>query len=232
MLKKIRNSIYKINKYLPFFKSFKYYLILTTFLGNTFVFASEEKEKGSDHTEVKAENNSEAGAEGESDKGGEFVKKDEYLELNASIEQMNAKLKSKNENLKKLLLDKDQIKDPNEFKGIVKNIETEYHDIKEIIENIEKKRAIIRFRFPEKSFVKKDEKTKVQAIEEIGAEAVIEKEMDNLLKLVESQFGEKIRPETQRKNGLREPANEHDKHNEFDLHQNPEDFSKVLILKK
>jgi hypothetical protein len=183
-----------------------------------------EEAKGSEEGGEEAAN----GKEG----GGGFIKKDEYLELNSSIEQMNAKIRSKNESLKKLLLDKDHVKDPVAFKDIVKQIQDEYQEIKELTENVEKKKAILRFRFPERSFVKNAEKSKVQHLEEIGVEASIEKEMTQLLRLVEKQYQQPVLPKGSHHEAERTPASLKGSEKASDLNQNPEDFSKSLLLKK
>lgn len=164
--------------------------------------------------------------------GGGFIKKDEYLELKSAIEQLSAKIRSKNETLQKLLIDKDHAKDPQEFKGIVKQIETEYRELNELYENVEKKKAIVKYRFPERTFVKGDETTKSQRLEDIGTEAVIEKNLNSLINTVEGTYKMPIRSEAERERASREPANEKNKTGEPVLRQNPEDFSKSLILKK
>jgi hypothetical protein len=162
----------------------------------------------------------------------DFIKKDDYLELNSSIEQMNARIRAKKDTLKKLLLDKDSIKDPVEFKNTVKQIEDEYREINELSENIDKKRAIIRYRFPERSFVKSSEKEKVQRLEEIGSEAIIEKEMNQLFILVENQYGRTVRSKADDERNKRNPASDSKNQDSIEIQQNPNDFTKSLILKK
>lgn len=179
---------------------------------------------------VLAEEGGEEKEEPKGEAGGGFIKKDEYLELNSSVEQLNAKIKAKKETLKKLLLDKDHVKDPEAFKEIVKQIETEYRELKETQENVEKKKAMLRYRFPERSFKKQEETAnKIQRLEEMGTEALIEKEMDQLLNIAEKQYQQKVRMKTNAEQHRREPAQEH---GITPLNQNPEDFSKALILKK
>ncbi len=215
----------------------KLFIIAVTFafLGGTRPSLAEESGGhgggGGEHEAPKTEGG-EAGNEGEGKDKGSFIKKDDYLELNSSIEQINAKIKIKRENLKKLLVDKDHAKDPEEFKRLVKEIESEYREINELAENVAKKKAIVRFRFPERSFVKDAEKSKVQHLEELGAEALIEKEMNFLLNVVESQYKTPIRPKALREKVSREPANAHGATKELELQQNPEDFSRSLIIKK
>jgi hypothetical protein len=164
--------------------------------------------------------------------GGGFIKKDEYLEVKSAIEQFNAKIKIKKDELKKLILEKEVTKNPVVFQETEKKIEKVYKEISELYENIDKKQTILRYRFPERTFVKTSEKEKVQKIEEIGAEALIEREVDNLLILVESQYKKNIRPESERVKMERGPASEKDHQKDGEILQNPEDFSRSLILKK
>lgn len=173
--------------------------------------------------------------EGEkSEKSGGFIKKDEFLELNSSVEQLGAKIKTKNENIKKLLADKDHIKDSGAFKEIVKQIETEYREIKEIQDNIEKKKIILRHRFPERSFVKSTEKDKEIKADDVVMDLLIEKKVNQLLKLVESQYQSSVLPkklESAEDPNSRTPASSENSTTP-DANHNPEDFSHSLLLKK
>ena len=195
---------------------------------------------------AKEESTASEGEESKSEKkeGAGYIKKDEYLELNSAIEQLGAKLKSKNENLKKMMQEKDQIKDSLAFKDAVKKIEIEYREIKEINDNIEKKKTILRLRFPERSFVKKDEKLKAEKSEESSLDVVLEKKVNQLLKLVESQYKSKILPEEaaslKNESGERKPASSeessstmpHSAEKGLNTLQDPEDFSQSILLKK
>lgn len=169
---------------------------------------------------------------GEKEEAGGFIKKDEYLELNSAVEQLNAKVKAKKEDLKKLLVEKDHVKEPLALKEITKKVEKEYREINEMLESIEKKRTVIRFRFPEKSFVRNKENSKVQKIEEISAEATVENSVNKLLNLVEGQYQQPIRPAAEREKPQRLPASENTHEQPREQQQNPEDFSKSLLLKK
>lgn len=205
----------------------KYFLIF--FLIPSLLFAESAKEEIS--KTKKEENESK---EGEKEGSSGFIKKDEYLELNSSIEQMSAKIKSRSEDLKKQLLDKEKIKDSSEFKKIVKEIESTYREIKELSETIEKKKAIIRHRFPERSFVRNNDKTKFQNIEDLSEDAILEKQVEQLLAIVETQYQYQIRKKQNPVlNNQRVPASEngHESSQEKES-QNPYDFSHSLILKK
>lgn len=189
------------------------------------------------HSEEEGEGESEGGGGGHS--GGssasappEMARRDEYLDLSSSIEQLNAKIRSKNEDLKKLLLEKDQIKDPTEFKEIVKKIQTAYSEIKEVIENVEKKKAVLKYRFPERSFVKKNESAEIKGLEEVSVEAAIEKRVRELLEIVEDQYKQPIFPASVRKLKERNPASESKQNPAAVEESNPEDFTRSLILKK
>lgn len=234
MLKKIPRTHKSSSSPVKFLTRLKLLIIGSCLLmmGYSPIVVAEEQGEGGGKTEAPKAESEEGGKEEGAKEGGGFIKKDEYLELNAAIEQINAKIRSKNENLKKLLVDKDHAKDPQEFKSLVKEIETEYREINELNENVEKKKAMLRFRFPERSFVKDAEKSKVQHLEEISAEALIEKEMNGLLNVVESQYKTPIRPKAYREKARRDPANEHGNSHEQELQQNPEDFSRSLLLKK
>lgn len=214
-------------------------ILLQTLNWPVSVFANEGAEKPAGEHGAKSEgehgakNEGEHGAKAEGEGGPGFIKKDEFLEINSAIEQLNAKIRTKKEDLKKLLVDKDSIKNPVEFKGIVKKIENHYRELNELIETIKKKEAILRYRFPDRSFVKNEENSKIQRIEEIGAEAIIEKEVNQLLKTTEAQYQYQIRPETIEKiKSERSPASEHDRKSHTFEEQNPEDFSKSLIIRK
>jgi prefoldin subunit 5 len=133
----------------------------------------------------------------------DYIKKDEFLELNSAIEQMTAKIKAKKDGLKKLLQEKNEIKDPALFRDTVKKIETEYAELKEIIESAEKKQAILRFRYPDKGFVKQKKKINVQSLEELGAEASIEQDLNEAVDVIRNQYGHILKPKDK---VLRNPA--------------------------
>lgn len=159
-------------------------------------------------------------------------KNDEFVELNSSVEQLRAKIKNKSDNLKKLLVDKDKPMAPVEFKGLVKQIEKEYRELNQWNDELDKKETILRFRFPDRSFVKKkDESNKKLTLEDIGAEAVLEKEVNDLLRVVESQYQTKVRPEEKAAKQKRSPAAATLKEEET-TGPGFEDFSQSLILKK
>ena len=168
--------------------------------------------------------------EGEEASG--FIKKDEYLELKSAVEQLNAKVRQKKEELKKLLVEKDQIKNPLALKEIGKRIEKEYREINEMLENVDKKQVMLRYRFPERTFERSSNTEKFQKIEDIGAEATVEKQVDDLLGVVETQYKRPIRSEAVRRKSLREPAGDESMGGASSEHQNPEDFTKTLILRK
>jgi len=222
-----------LNIYKKPLKSSIFYMILNflilIFNFTPFVFAEEHEAPAHEGNTNSETSESEVA---EKEKAGAFIKKDEYLELNAAIEQLSAKVKSKNENLTKMLIDKDSIKDSLAFKEIVKKIEIEYREIKDLLENIEKKKSIIRNRFPERSFVKNGSKAKEQKNEEASMDSVIEKKVNQLLKLVESQYKEKIIPKKAEVSEIseRKPASENKETSE--ANQNPDDFSRPLLLKK
>lgn len=190
------------------------------------------KAEVSESTEVETEGETSTKEEGNEASSSGFLKKDEYLELNSSIEQLAAKVKSKRENLVKLLIDKEKAKESAEFKEIVKQIESEYREINEINENIEKKKSILKHRFPERSFVKSVDKSKFQKIEEIGLDAILDKKIEQILNIVESQYHIPVRKKSQKSVLQRTPASTSPSTKGEGLEQNPEDFSQSLILKK
>lgn len=226
LLSKLSSFILTIQSCMGWNKN--YSIIILVFLTFSTIIVSAEEHEAPEH-EAPAE--SEEGKQKE--KGGAFIKKDEFLELNSTMEQLRAKVKSKNENIKKLLADKDHIKDPTAFKDIVKQIETEHREIKEVLDNIEKKKIILRHRFPERSFVKSGEKTKEDKEDEVVMDSVIEKKVNQLLKLVELQYQGSIFPKKLEaaEDPNRAPASS-EKATTSEPNNNPEDFSRSLHLKK
>lgn len=147
--------------------------------------AGNESGGGGEHGAPKAE-------EGKS--SADYIKKDEYLELNSSIEQLSAKIKAKKDSLKKLLQEKNEVKDPTLFRETVKKIESEYVELKELIESAEKKQAILRFRYPDKGFVKQKKRITVESLDELGNEATIDQELDGAMEVIRNQYGHILRP--------------------------------------
>lgn len=182
----------------------KFFINIFLILIISFNINAEDHGGGGGGGEEKAEAG-EAAAKGTAD----YIKKDEYLELNSAIEQMSAKIKAKKDSLKRLLHEKNEIKDPAAFRDTVKKIESEYVEVKELIENAEKKQAILRFRYPDKGFVKQKKKINVESLEELGAEASIDQELDEAVEVIRSQYGHILKP---KEKATRLPAQISEKH--------------------
>jgi hypothetical protein len=157
---------------------------------------------------LSAEEHGGGGGEEGSKGSADYIKKDEYLELNSSIEQLGAKIKAKKDGLKKLLQEKNEIKDPAAFRDTVKKIESEYAELKDLIESAEKKQAILRFRYPDKGFVKQKKKINVESLEELGAEASIDQELDEAIEVIRGQYGHVLKP---KEKAVRLPAQTNEK---------------------
>lgn len=237
MVKKIDKKLLECSPFVICYICYLMTLCLMVFSFPAPVFAEEgakaEAAEGG-HGAPPAEGKAEGGEE-KSEEGGEkaAAPTDEFLDLNIAIEQLNSKIRSKNEDLRKALVEKDKVKDPVEFKKIVEEIQKNYREIQEMTEELEKKKAVLRYRFPEKSFVKKSTKTETKDLEEVNAEAVLEEKTDELLEMVETQYQRPIRKKsTKRKISIhsRDPAS--DSQNADAEINNPEDFTKSLIIKK
>jgi hypothetical protein len=86
----------------------------------------------------------------------------EYYDVQARLQVLKSKVKSRNENVRKLVQDKQAARTEKEALAIVKNLKVEYSELQRTIREYEEQRNLMNYRFPEKG---RSEKPTYQRIE-------------------------------------------------------------------
>ena len=132
-----------------------------------------------------------AGAEGDVT---EAQKKqlNEAQELQSKVQALQAKIKSKEESINKLIQEKNHIKDAGRVNEIIAEMVTEHKEMSKMIVEYEQNRSLLRYRYPEKGFTgnRSYERMEVKPLDQMESQMSVEAKLKRNLKTVRSQFGE------------------------------------------
>lgn len=163
-------------------------LALNLSLGVAVVYANDHAEKKEEHKEEKAE---EHGKEGE---GSDTQKKqaNEANELQSKVQALQAKIKSKEDTINKLIEEKNHVKDAEKVSEIISEMVKEHKEMSKLIEEYEQNRSLLRYRYPEKGFSggRSYERMEVKPLDQMENQMSVEAKLKRNLKTVRSQFGE------------------------------------------
>ncbi|MBK9323031.1 MAG: hypothetical protein IPM97_08860 [Bdellovibrionaceae bacterium] len=188
--------------------------ILLGVIAPTKLFASEKPP-------AKEEKKEEAGAADSGRESGvtESQKKqlNEAAELQTHVQALQAKVKTKEENIKRLVEEKSRSTDAAKIKEIIQEMVKEHREMGKMIEEYEQNRSLLRYRYPEKGYkgVRTYERMEVKPLEQMESQISLEAKLKRNMKTLQSQFGsntdknvkKKKNPETQGHSapGLTEP---------------------------
>lgn len=158
------------------------------------VFTSVSEAKSA---EAKKEEPKEGGKEGEpgdgASEGTESQKKqqNEAAELQTRVQALQAKIKTKEETITKLIEEKNHSKDPVQTKEIIGQMVTEHKEMGKMIEEYEQNRSLLRYRYPEKGYkgVRAYERLEVKPLEQMENQMSVESKLKRNIKTMQSQFG-------------------------------------------
>lgn len=166
-------------------------------------FANEKAEKKEAKVEEKKEG--ETPAEGEEGAANETQKKqqNEANELQTRVQALQAKVKTKEEAITKLIEEKNQTKDPERIKEIIQQMVVEHKEMGKMIEEYEQNRSLLRYRYPEKGYkgVRTYERMEVKPLEQMESKMSVEAKLKRNMKTVHSQFGLSIEKNRKKKKG-------------------------------
>lgn len=116
----------------------------------------------------------------------------EANELQAKVQALQAKVKSKEESIHKLIEEKEETKDPDKVKEIISQMVSEHKELTSLAHEYEQQRSLLRYRYPEKSFkgARTYERLEVKPLEQMENQMSIEAKLKRNMKTVHSQFGE------------------------------------------
>ncbi|WP_413289719.1 hypothetical protein [Bdellovibrio sp. HCB337] len=116
----------------------------------------------------------------------------EATELQAKVQALQAKIKSKEENINKLIQEKNHTKDAERVKEIIAEMVTEHKDLSKMIVEYEQNRSLLRYRYPEKGYSgsRAYERMEVKPLDQMENQMSVEAKLKRNLKTVRSQYGE------------------------------------------
>lgn len=181
------------------FEIFKSLVVLSLFL-DVPVFANEKPAP---------EEASEAAAEGKSEEGGananatDSQKKqmNEAMELQARVQGLRARVRSKEEIINKLIEEKNHTKDAEKVKEIIAEMVVEHKEMSRMVEEYEQNRSLLRYRYPEKGYAgtRSYERMEVKPLDQMENLTSIEAKLKRNLKTVHSQYREPAEVKTSKK---------------------------------
>lgn len=155
----------------------------------TCAFASEKKEE---KKEVKKEELKE-GEQSPTSEGTESQKKqqNEATELQTRVQALQAKIKTKEETIAKLIEEKNHSKDPAQIKEIIQQMVVEHKEMAKMIEEYEQSRSLLRYRYPEKGYkgVRAYERLEAKPLTQMENQMSVEAKLKRNIKTMQSQFG-------------------------------------------
>lgn len=130
-------------------------------------------------------------AEGEAKPEAKTEAKDEYGEVQGRVSTLQAKIKTSEDTIRKLLEEKQQTKDSAKTAEIIKNLVSEHKSMQKDIAEYEKARSYLQYRFPEKGLKGKRtyERFELRSLEEMEHEMTMETRLKKTLRKVRKQYG-------------------------------------------
>lgn len=161
----------------------KYSLLIISVLIRFSVLANS----GAEEKPAEGHGGGEAKKEG---KGGSAGGLPEWVELQGKIQALRAKIKAKEEALKKLVEEKEHVHAGAKAAEIVSSIKTEHKELKESAEEYNKLRNLLKYRFPEKGLQGEREykRVEVQSLKEIENKYSVEGKLSGNLRRMRKQY--------------------------------------------
>ncbi|HEY8270386.1 MAG TPA: hypothetical protein VIG33_05815 [Pseudobdellovibrionaceae bacterium] len=116
----------------------------------------------------------------------------EASELQAHVQALRAKVKSKEETINKLIKEKNHTKDAEKVKEIIAEMVVEHKEMSKMVEEYEQSRSLLRYRYPEKGYAgtRSYERMEVKPLDQMENLSSIEAKLKRNLKTIHAQFGE------------------------------------------
>jgi len=165
-------------------------------------FANEAKKE--EKAEEKKEG--EESAEGEKSDVTDAQKKqlNEAQELQSKVQGLQARIKSKEETITKLIEEKNHIKDASRVKEIISEMVAEHKEMSKMILEYEQSRNLLRYRYPEKGYTgsRAYERMVVKPLDQMENQMSVEAKIKRNLKTVRSQYGEPAENKNKKKKSV------------------------------
>lgn len=137
----------------------------------------------------------------------------EWLEVQTKIQVLRTKIKAKEEIVKKLIIDKESAKDEEQSRSLVNQLTTEYKDLTESIDEYEKMRSLLKYRYPEKGHKgdRKYERLEAKPLDEMEKQLSLEGRIRHTIGKVRQQYPDTPKPAKETKSVVKssdEPVKE------------------------
>ncbi len=135
-----------------------------------------------------------------------------WVEVESRISALEAKVKTKENNITKLIEEKNHLdtKSP-KMREVIEEISKEHKEMRKAAEDLEKEKTILRYRYPERSAnpKRKYEKVEVKSVQEMEANMGLDGRLQRTLNRTRQQYG--ADPAKKEKAAHPEPAEKHEK---------------------
>lgn len=121
------------------------------------------------------------------------VAQQEVLDLQARLMGLKTKITAKKDNLKKLIAEKQGLKDEKKSLEIFNEMKTEYKEMQISIKDYDEQIALLNYRYPEKGLNKerKYERIEIKSLDEMEKEFSLQGKIKKTMARVRQQFPEK-----------------------------------------
>lgn len=181
-------------------------LALNLSLGVAIVAHANSEEHKEEKKEEPKEGGGEHGAEGGhgAEAGGSDPQKkqaNEANELQSKVQALQAKIKSKEDTINKLIEEKNHTKDAEKVSDIIAEMVKEHKEMSKMIEEYEQNRSLLRYRYPEKGYSggRSYERMELKPLDQMENQMSVEAKLKRNLKTVRSQYGEPADAQTKKK---------------------------------
>lgn len=135
----------------------------------------------------------EAPAEGEKAEKKTEVKssEDSYTEVQSRVSALEAKIRSAQDEIQKLLLEKHHLKDPVKLSENTKQTTALHKELKANLKEYDQQRSLLKYRYPEKGLTEKREYERIElkSLDEMENQMSLGSSVKRTLKKVRSQYG-------------------------------------------
>lgn len=147
-------------------------------------------------------------AEKPPEQAGPKVYEETYEKVAARVAGVEAKIMAKEANIQSLLLEKKSVRDAERLKNVVKDLNAEHAELRELAKELDQQKNLLKYRYPDKGMSgKRDYKrTEVRSLDEMEKRNDLAIAIDKTLQRVRSKYPgfQEINPSSKKETGAKE----------------------------
>ncbi len=147
-------------------------------------------------------------AEKPAEPAGPKVYEETYEKVAARVAGIEAKILAKEANIQALLLEKKSVRDAERLKNVVKDLNAEHSELRELAKELDQQKNLLKYRYPEKGMSgKRDYKrTEVRSLDEMEKRNDLAIAIDKTLERVRSKYPgfKEVNPNSRKESGAKE----------------------------